>query len=563
MHELLTQLLTYARGMWRYRWYALLVAWVVCLAGWTFVYTLPEEYESHARIQINTRSLLDPLLRGLAVRPDIETQLQMMTQTLLSRANIQKVVAKLDPNRAASGADLLGFQERLVTASDNPLDQFRAPVVGDSADVVPFNTDALTRRIQGKITIQSPRGRRPFGGSQIYGITYRDENPEMAHRVVQALLTVLVEETLDESRADTDTAQRFLDEQIGQYEARLQAAEQRLAEFKKKNAGMMEGERVDYYSRLRAAKEELEATRAKLSIAINRREELSRQLEGDEPVFGIISPAGTFRAGGQTSTFDIRIQEHQRQLDELLLKYTDKHPEVIALRAMIAQLEKKKRQELQAQKAMRGNTSAGPVELNPVIQRLHIALNETEVEIATLRVQLAGQESKVSELEKRVDTIPELEAQLARLNRDYEITKRNYEALKERLELARLGEQADQGGGKAIRVLNPPAVPRAPAGDRRLLYLTAVLFAGFLGGAGLAFVLHEIRPVFTNSKTLRDAIGLPVLGVVSMKFTPAQQRKLRLQFTSFVFAALLLVAGYGATVVFQDIGVRIAQRLVA
>lgn len=384
----------------------------------------------------------------------------------------------------------------------------------------------------------------------------------MAHRVVQALLNVLIEETFGETREDTNTAQRFLDEQIQEYEGRLSTAEQRLAEFKKKNADLMQGERVDYYPRLRAAKEELEATRAKLKIAINRREELSRQLEGDEPAFGIMTPGGTFRGSGQSSTYDARIQEHQRQLDELLLKYTDKHPEVIALRAMIAQLEDKKRQELLAQKAMRRQTSATPLELNPVIQRIHIALNETEVELATLRVQLTGQENKVKELAKRVNEIPKVEAQASRLSRDYDITKKQYETLKERLELARLGERANQDDSSAIRVLDPPRVPRTPAGGRRPSYLTAVLIVGLLGGAGLAFLLQELRPVFSNAKTLRDAIGLPVVGIVQMRFTPAQQRKLRLQLASFVFAALLLVAGYGAAVVFQDLGVRIAQRLV-
>jgi polysaccharide chain length determinant protein (PEP-CTERM system associated) len=552
MHELLTQLLTYARGMWRYRWYALLVAWVVCLAGWTFIYTLPEEYESRARIQVNPQSILDPLLRGLAVRPNIETQLQMLSQTLLSRANIQKVVAKLDPNRAPS-------------TPVNPLDRFRASIPGDSADVVPFDTDALVKRLQGKITFNSSRtGGRAYGRSQIYNISYRDKDPEMAHRVVQALLSVLVEETLGGTREDTDTAQRFLDKQIQLYEARLATAEQHLAEFKKKNADLMEGERVDYYSRLRAAKEELETTRSKLSIAINRREELRRQLEGDEPVFGIMTPGGTFRGGGgESSTFDARIQEHQKQLDELLLKYTDEHPEVIALKAMIAQLKEKKRQELRAQKAAGGQSSTAPLELNPVIQRIHIALNETEVEIATLRVQLTEQENKVIELGKRVDAIPKIEAQASRLNREYEVAKKQYDALKDRLELAQLGERADQGDSNAIRVLDPPTVPHNPAGGRRPLYLTAVLLAGLLGGAGIAFLLQEIRPVFSNAKTLRDVIGLPVLGVVSMRFTSAQQREHRLQLASFVFAALLLVASYGVTVVFQDLGARIAQHLIA
>jgi polysaccharide chain length determinant protein (PEP-CTERM system associated) len=550
MHELLAQLLTYAHGMWRYRWYALLVAWIVCLAGWAFVYTLPQAYESRARIQINPQSLLDPLLRGLAVRTNIETQVQMLGQTLLSRANLQKVVAKLDPNRASS-------------ASGNPLDRFRTPVVGDS-NIVPFNTDALIKRLQGNITFDSPRtGRRVYGGSQIYSISYRDKDPQMAHRVVQALLDVLVEETLGETRQDTNTAQRFLGKEIQEYEARLATAERHLSDFKKQNAAFMEGERVDYYSRLRDAKEGLEAIRVKLNIAINRREELNKQLEGDEPVFGIMTPGGTFRGGGQSSTFDVRIQEQQRKLDELLLKYTPQHPEVVALKAMIARLENEKQQELRAQRAARGQTSAAPLELNPVIQRIHIALNETGVDIATLRVQLADAENKVKELNKMVDAIPQVEAESARLNRDYDIAKKQYEALKERLELARLGQRADQGDSNAIRVIDPPTVPRRSTADRRPLYLTAVLLAGLLGGAGLAFILQELRPVFSNSKTLRDAIGLPVLGVVSIRFTPVQQRKLRLQLASFIFAALLLVVGYGATVAFQDLGVRIAEHLVA
>jgi polysaccharide chain length determinant protein (PEP-CTERM system associated) len=461
------------------------------------------------------------------------------------------VVAKLDPNRTPG-------------TSDNPLDQFRAPVVGDSTDVVPFNTDALVKRLQGKITIESTRtGRGAYGGSEIYNIRYSDKDPEMAHRVVNALLNVLIEETLGGTREDTDTAQRFLDEQIQEYEARLATAEQHLAEFRKENAGLMEGERVDYYSRLRAAKEELEATRAMLGVAINRREELSRQLEGDEPIFGLMTPGGTFKVNSQSSTFDARIQERQRQLDELLLKYTEEHPEVIALRTMIAQLENKKREELRTQKTTQGHMSGASLELNPVMQRIHIALNEADVEIATLRGQLIHQESKVNELSKKVDRIPQVEAQAGRLNRDYEIAKKQYDALKERLELARLGEQVDKGNTNAIRVLDSPAIPRVPAGGRRPVYLTAILLVGMLGGAGFAFVLQEVRPVFTNVKTLRDAIGLPVLGVVRIRLTPDQQRKLRIELASFASAALLLVVGYGAAVVFQDVGVRMAQRFVA
>src|ERR1044071_6551386 len=96
MHEIVEQILGYLRGIWRYRWYALALAWTVCLGGWFVVHRLPDQFEASARVYVDTQSILRPLLRGLAVDVNPDAQIQLMTRTLLSRPNMEKVARMTD-----------------------------------------------------------------------------------------------------------------------------------------------------------------------------------------------------------------------------------------------------------------------------------------------------------------------------------------------------------------------------------------------------------------------------------------------------------------------------------
>lgn len=510
MHELLMQLITYAQGMWRYRWYALLVAWIVATAGWVWVYSLPNEYRAYTRVYVDTQSILRPLLRGLAIESDVQARVGMMTQTLLSRPNLEKVARKTD----------------LDLRAENPA-----------------AFASLVSRLRGTIQLQTDRRR-----NDLYTISYTDTNPRTAQRVVQALLDTLIEQTLDSSRTDTVTAQRFLDEQIHDYEQQLTEAERRLADFKKKHIGTMPSQGQSYYARLQAASEEIEKIRAALSVAENRRDELRKQLHAEE---GNLAPTGP-------TEIENKIKERQKELDALLLRYTDQHPDVLVLRETIAQLQARKKAE---QTEARTDRDRG-LELNPIYQAVKIELSKAQVELAALRTQLVDRERKVEKLRKMVDTSTEVEAELTRLDRDYSVIRSQYDSLVKRRESARLSQQAEQNSDDIkLRVVDPPVLPRKPAGPNRLMYLSTVLFGGMAVGIGLAFLLNEMRPVFLNSRALREATGLPVLGSVSMKLMPKQRRKLRFELASFVLMAALLVMAYGGAVILQDKGVIIAQAL--
>lgn len=510
LHDLLLQLLTYAHGMWRYRWYALLVAWIVAVPGWMYVYSLPDEYEARSRVYVDTQSVLRPLLRGLAVESDVDSRVRVVTQTILSRPNLERVARETDLDLRAK---------------------------------TPAQMESLVTRLQRRIRIQTDRSR-----ADLYTISYTDRDPRMAQRVVQTLVNALVEETLGSSRTDTALAQRFLDEQIREYEARLTEAEQRLADFKKKHVGSMPSEGKGYYARLQAAMEELEQTRGAVSVAENRRNELRKQLHNEENNLVPIGP----------SDIENRIKEHQDRLDALLLQYTDRHPDVRVLRETIAQLEA--RRDAETAEARKDRERAR--ELSPVYQAVKIELSKAEVELASLKTQMTDQQGKVNELRKRVDTIPEVEAELTRLNRDYDITKGQYESLVSRRETARLSEQAEQKSDDIkFRVIDPPLLPRKPSAPDRLILLTMVLLGALGAGAGLAFLLNELRPVFLNARVLREVTGLPVLGSVSMKLMPKERLRLRAQFALFVLISLGLIATYGGALLFEEKGVRLTQTL--
>ena len=96
MEEITRQLVGYLRGMWRYRWWGLVGAWLVGAGAATMVMLMPDRYESSARIYVDTKSVLMPLMRGLAVQPAVEQQVAILSRTLISRPNVEKLIRMAD-----------------------------------------------------------------------------------------------------------------------------------------------------------------------------------------------------------------------------------------------------------------------------------------------------------------------------------------------------------------------------------------------------------------------------------------------------------------------------------
>jgi polysaccharide chain length determinant protein (PEP-CTERM system associated) len=520
MNDQLAQIYGYLHGMWRYRWSALLVTWIVAVLGWLFVFSLPNQYEAEAVVYVDTTSVMKPLLKGLAPETDSQDELAVMSRVLLSRENLLSVIRETD--------------------MDLEVD-------------TPYEKERLAENLAGSIVLKGGgSGKKWEKRSNIYEISYQSTSAERAYQVVSNLLNTMIENTLNSTRTDTVTAQKFLDTQIAEYEQRLSIAEQRLAEFKKANVGFMPDEKGSYYSRLQRAQEGVESARSALRLAEQRSTELSKQLKGEKPLLD---------SDSYQSANAIRLRQYQEQLDALLNQYTEQHPDVQALRATIDDLQANQNP---GNQAVSSGQTGDAIEFNPVYQQIKVELSKASIEVETLKIQLAEQQAYVDKLRESIDVIPEVEARLAKLNRDYEVTRERYLDLVERRESAKLAQNAGQTASDVtFRIIEPPIVPSHPSGPKRLMLLGGALAAAIGAGLGWCFLRYMLQPTYISLRQLRENIGLPVLGSVSLYLSPRHRWKRRLQLTSFISVAVLLVFVSGGVIWYREMGTSIIGSLIS
>jgi polysaccharide chain length determinant protein (PEP-CTERM system associated) len=510
MQQLLAQIYGYLLGVWRFRWLVLFVAWGIALAGWGFIAQMPDKYRASARIHVDTNSVLRPLLQGLAIQPNTDQRVALMSKTMLSRPNLEKLMRMAD------------------------LD---IKVTTDAQKEELINLLAKTIELAGDRNNPS-----------LYSVSYVHGDPAVAKRVVQSMITVFVEGALGGSRQDSSGAQSFLDQQIADYEKRLTEAEGRLAEFKQRYAGILPGESGGYFARLATAREELNNAKLQLREMENRRADLQRQLQNpDDPMF--MADWGS----DLSSPLDARIQALTAKLDDLLTKYTEMHPEVVQIRKMIAELEAEKQQALENAMAEGPAESPGMAD-NPVYQQMRSLLSEADASVAEFRVRVAEHENRVKELEAKVNSIPVIEAELQQLNRDYEVIRGQHATLLERRESARISEDVEQSAGDVVfRVIDPPFVPNAPDEPNKLLLNSGVLVIAIGGALAMGLLMSLLQPVVVDRRSLGELVGLPVLGVVTQIRSAAQQRR------AFINRLMLAVASLALLVVFG--GINVAQQM--
>lgn len=500
MHEILQQILTYLRGMWRYRWYAVLAAWIVAIPGWIYVAQMPDQYKATARVYVDTDTILRPLLRGLVVQTNVRERLSLMTRTMFSRPKLEKVARMTD----------LDLQAKSET-----------------------EMDWLISDLKGRIQLGSGRQH------DLYNISFEDNDPELAKRVVQSVLTIFVEDTLGDSRQDSDSAQRFLDQQIAEYEASLNEAENRLSEFKRKYIEFLSGGGGDFFSQLQTAKGELKQARLELEEARRRRNEMQRQMEAVEEFSNL--PSGP--VSPELVSIDRRLEDLRARVDELLLKYTREYPDVQELERLIADLEQRRKEELEALNSGDKTQSGGG---GSAFEQLRIALGSANAEVSAAEARVQEYERRVARLEELVDREPQVQAELKRLNRDYGIKKSRYNTLLARRESVQMGEDVEQTGDNVkFKVVDPPRVPAAPSGPPRLLLSTLVLVLALGAGLGFAFLLSQLRPAIYDGRALQRIAGLPVFGSVSRVWTRESLAKRRTEFGAFVGVGSFLILAYG------------------
>ena len=226
------------------------------------------------------------------------------------------------------------------------------------------------------------------------------------------------------------------------------------------------------------------------------------------------------------------------------MSYTERHPDIVALTRMIAQLKEQKEKEARQKKAAPPSRRNNPQNL--ITQQLTLSLTEAEAAVASMTARTAEYQKRVNALKAAANAIPQVEAEYTQLTRDYEVTKKNYDALLGKLESAQISGSMESAGVMDFRVIDPPQVPSVPKAPNRPLLLSLALLVALAAGAALAFVLSQTRPIFDDEERLGQFTALPVFGTVPIAWTDSQTSRRRRTFFALVMSFLSLLSAYGA-----------------
>ena len=369
--------------------------------------------------------------------------------------------------------------------------------------------------------------------------------------MVEKLVSLFVESDLGAKARDTESARSFIDQQIKAYELRLAEAESRLKDFKVRNIGVADSTGKDYFTRMSALSEELGRVNVELRAAEQSRDALKRELSGETA--SLLPDAPVASELPASPELDARIDAQRRQLDDLLRRYTELHPDVVSTRRLIARLEEQKQQEAEARRrAALAKPARASTSNNAVSQQIKLALAESEASVASLRVRAADMQARVNQLRASATKVPQVEAEMAQLNRDYEIIRRNYEAMVGRREKASISEDVEATRLANFRVIDPPRSSPKPVFPNRLALAPLVFLLALVAGAAGSFLVSQLLPTFSSAAALRIATQRPVLGSVSVLVTDELLRRGRHNSVAFGTATLGLIILFGGWIAWMS-----------
>ena len=493
--------------IWRRRWLALAVAWGLCVAGWLAVALIPNSYESTARVYAQMQSILPDKI-GITTA-ERQNDLLRVKQTLTSTENLEKVVRRTDLN-------LLVGSERDLAAQ---VEKLRENI-------------NITAQQDNLFEISATSGVGGFSNAQ---------NARTSSAIVQNLLDLFVEENLSGDRAETGQSLTFLDEELRRRERQLQEAEQRRVEFETRFMGLLPGEgSID--QRMSAARLELSNVEQQLIAAQSSLQALRGQMAGvpatiSTPTFAN-SAAG--REGGYATA---QLGALEAQLSQARAKgWTDSHPDVVTTRAQIERL----RPAAAAERANAGSTGPSSISSpNPAFTSLRAMAAEREAQVAAASARRNQIAQAMQQLAAKQAEEPGMAAEQARLNRDYEVLKRQYDKLLEDREQVRLRSDVQtKTNAVNFRILEPPSRPNVPVAPNRPLLLTLILLVACAGGAGAAFVRGQLQATFPTQSRLEQVTGLPVLGTIGEVITPDRRAEAQQRLKWFAGGGAALAGSY-------------------
>jgi polysaccharide chain length determinant protein (PEP-CTERM system associated) len=437
------EMLEYLEIPLRRPWHVTIPFVLIVAAALAVSFILPKKYKSSTLILVESEKVPDAFVASMATERTSK-RLQTIRQEILSRTRLERVISELQPYGPVGNRSLTATVETMRQAID--------------------------------IAVK---------GNDAFSIDFVHRNPEMAMKVANRLATLFIEEATRAREEQVGEAYQFIETQLADARRELETREAALRRYKEQHMGTLPEQTPANLSTLQRLQMEQQSVGENLRTATERLIALES------------NPAKAAAAAGDTT-----LGQLQSQLATLRGRYTDEHPDVRALKARIAALEREQA------------TRAPVVTDDPAVAaRTQIELARAEVQ--KLKDRLSDIEAKITTFQSRVEQAPRTEQDIATLSRDFQKLNENYlTLLNKKLEAQMAAKLEQRWKGEQFRILDPANLPERHIFPNRKLFLAAGLFFGLLAGIATAFVADFLDHSVKNVREIEQLLPFPVLAVI-------------------------------------------------
>jgi succinoglycan biosynthesis transport protein ExoP len=484
----------------RRRWWILLPLFLSWLAVWGVSWFLPTTYQSEALISAEQEKVSDQYVME-NVNVNLQNRLQSTTQQVLSRGSLQGIIERF--KLYATPPRMSGFFK-----PKDPVDSMRSDI---------------------KIELVGSPGYR--GEFVTFKIHYSADTPELAQQVNSELTSLFINENVKAQRQLSESTTAFLESELADARAKMEEQEAEVSMFKARHAGNLPGQLQSNVQILAGLQAQLASTQHALDTSKQQKiylESLLQQYQSAQATLGGDSTVIS------TQALDKELQDLRLRIQGLRTRYTDGHPDIVALQDKIDKTEALRKQSEadiasnqqtgKATNAIDFSAAEGVQRGSPTaIMQLQSQLKANQMEIQTEQQHAKDLESQTAVYQARLNLTPETEQELAGVSRGYDEAKFNYNSLLQKQTQSQLATSLGQHQqGQQFHIIDPPKLPDKPSAPNRFLISLMGLALGAVLGLGIATFLELTDVRFREEKDLEGILPARMLVGIPRLSTPQE-----------------------------------------
>lgn len=512
----------------RRRWRLIIPAFLVVIIAAVVAVSIPAVYESTATVLIEEpevpREFIQSTITSFAAQ-----RLQVIQQRVMTTQNLVSIINKFD----------LFKDERRQKPISEIASDFRDNISMDlvSAEVI------------------DPRSGQSMQATIAFNVSYQDSSRRVAQQVANELVSLYLNENLRDRREKAAETTGFLAEEARRLGQLVGEVENKIADFKRRNAGQLPEQLELNLGLIRRAEADLADTTRRIQLLEERKVVLQSELSqlsphGARTIDGetVLSPPERLKAlqtklismqgvygrnhpdvvkmrreitalqketgqGTDVNALKSQLQIANQSLAATRKKFGPKHPDVVNLEKQVASLKIAIRDAGNS----KSNGSLTPKPDNPAYIMAQTQLKTIDSQVRSLVRQQAEIRKSLKAQEARVLKIPEAEREYLTLKRDYDNAYIKYKEVKAKQLQAQLAQSLEtERKSERFSLIEPPQLPLKPVRPNRI----AILFIGlvFAGAAGVGnvFLAETMDETVYGPRQLASIIGHQPMVVVPL-----------------------------------------------